>query len=126
MVLHLREPDPATGRKDIVWFARDESRPLFAFAGLWRPWTGRRGTKTNPVEGDHELFGFLTTEPNAVVKPIHRKAMPVIVAEKDWEMWLTAPAPEALRLQKPWPDDGLRIVARGQDKKDQLPDADIR
>lgn len=117
------EPNPETGRKDIVWFSIDNNRPLFAFAGLWRPWTGRRGTKANPVEGDHELFGFLTTEPNSVVKPIHQKAMPVILHETDWETWLTAPAHEALRLQKPWPDDGLRIVARGQDKKDDLPEA---
>lgn len=57
------EPDPRTGRKDIVWFSLDESRPLFAFAGLWRPWTGTRGTKAKSTEGD------LTTEPNAVMKP---------------------------------------------------------
>ena len=38
-----------------------EERPLAAFAGLWRPWTGIRGTKANPVEGEHRLFGFLTT-----------------------------------------------------------------
>jgi putative SOS response-associated peptidase YedK len=24
------------------WFAIDESRPPFAFAGIWRPWTGAR------------------------------------------------------------------------------------
>ena len=24
------------------WFALDESRPLFCFAGIWRPWTGKR------------------------------------------------------------------------------------
>lgn len=66
------KPDPVTGRKDIVWFSIDESRPLFAFAGLWRPWTGKRGTKANPIEGDHLLYGFLTCEPNAVVKPIHQ------------------------------------------------------
>ena len=26
-----------------------------------------------------DVYGFLTTEPNAVVQPIHLKAMPVIV-----------------------------------------------
>jgi putative SOS response-associated peptidase YedK len=30
------------------WFALDDSRPLFAFAGIWRPWTGMRGTKADP------------------------------------------------------------------------------
>ena len=32
-------------RKTPVWFALDESRPLSAFAGSWRPWTGVRGPK---------------------------------------------------------------------------------
>ena len=31
------------------------------------------------IEGVHELFGFLTTEANASVAPIHPKAMPVIL-----------------------------------------------
>jgi putative SOS response-associated peptidase YedK len=26
-----------------------------------------------------QIFGFLTTSPNEVVEPIHRKAMPVIL-----------------------------------------------
>jgi putative SOS response-associated peptidase YedK len=29
--------------------ALDHDRPLFAFAGLWRPWTGTRGTKAEPL-----------------------------------------------------------------------------
>jgi putative SOS response-associated peptidase YedK len=38
------------------------------------------GPKSAPVEGPtHELFGFLTTEANAIVAPIHSKAMPVIL-----------------------------------------------
>ncbi|MFJ7577853.1 MULTISPECIES: SOS response-associated peptidase, partial [unclassified Methylobacterium] len=45
-------------RKTPVWFALDDDRPLFAFAGIWRPWTGVRGTKKeNPdrVEEEHRL-----------------------------------------------------------------------
>ena len=38
-----------------------------------------RGPKSAPVDGEHELFGFLTTEANAIVAPIHSKAMPVIL-----------------------------------------------
>ena len=60
-------------------FALDESRPLLAFAGIWTEWIGVRGTKANPIEGRHLLYGFLTTEPNDVVAPIHPKAMPVIL-----------------------------------------------
>lgn len=29
------EPNPATGKKDVVWFALNDDRPLFAFGGLW-------------------------------------------------------------------------------------------
>ena len=112
-------PNPATGKKDIVWFSLSEERPLFAFAGIWSDWNGTRGTKANPVEGDHKLYGFLTTEPNAVVEPIHPKAMPVILHEDDWDKWLNAPAEDAVRLQRPWPDDGLMIVKRGSDKNDE-------
>jgi putative SOS response-associated peptidase YedK len=58
-----------------TWFAPDETRPLFFFAGIWRSWRGTRGTKVNPVEGNHMLFSFLTTEPNAEVGAVHENAM---------------------------------------------------
>ena len=90
-------------------------RRLFAFAGLWTPWRGVRGPKSAPVEGEHELFGFLTTEANAVVAPIHPKAMPVILkTPAEVDLWLAADAPKALELHRPLPDDALRIVAGGE------------
>ena len=102
-------------KKTPVWFARDESRPLFCFAGIWRPWTGVR--KKAEGEMEHRLFSFLTTEANAVVAPIHPKAMPVILTTPDEiETWLTAPTEAALQLQRPLPDEALRIVARGERK----------
>jgi putative SOS response-associated peptidase YedK len=92
-------------------------RRLFAFAGLWTPWRGVRGPKSAPVEGEHELFAFLTTQPNAVVAPIHPKAMPVILTiPGEVDLWLAADAPKALQLQRPLPDDALRIVASGEKK----------
>jgi hypothetical protein len=46
-----------------------------------------------------ELFGLLTTEPNAEVAAVHPKAMPAILNEApEWETWLTAPWSEAKSL----------------------------
>ena len=74
LVLRYADTKP---KKTPTWFAFDDTRPLAVFAGLWTTWTGRRGTKSNPVEGEHTLFGFLTCEPNDVVGAVHPKAMPV-------------------------------------------------
>ena len=105
-------------RKTPVWFALDDDRPLFAFAGIWRPWTGVRGTKKeNPdrVEEEHRLFSFLTTEANGVVGPVHPKAMPVLLTtNEECGAWLEAPTEEALRLQRPLPDGLMKEVARGE------------
>ncbi len=102
-------------RKTPVWFALAEDRPLFAFAGLWTPWRGARGPKSAPVDGDHELFGFLTTEANAIVAPVHPKAMPVILTTPgEVDLWLQGDTPDVFELQRPLPDDALRIVASGE------------
>ncbi len=107
------EPDQrtvGTGAFREVEFARADGLP-FMFAGMWRPWTGVRGTKKAPEEGEHELYTFLTTSPNALVKPLHSKAMPVILTTWDQcETWLNEPIDEAIQLQRPLPDHQLAIV----------------
>ena len=102
-------------RKTPIWFALDEDRPLFAFAGLWTRWRGVRGPKGAPVGGEHQLFGFPTTEANATIAPIHPKAMPVILTTPaEFDRWLEADTLDALALQRPLQDDALRIVAKGE------------
>ena len=108
--------DYAPGKRAVPhWFALERDRPLFAVAGLWRPWRGTRGTKADPAEGEHELFAFLTCEPNAVVRPIHPKAMPVLLTTaEEHDAWLSASIADALTLQRPLPDGLLSVIAKGE------------
>ena len=107
------EYDWATGEAVPTWFALDDTRPLFFFAGIWRTvfgmWKGEAG--------DHLVFAFLTTEPNAEVAPVHEEAMPVLLLNKgERETWLKAPMNEALALQRPAQNGSLKIVATGSRK----------
>ena len=99
------------------WFALNEDRPLYAFAGIWRPWTGERKKEW----GEHRLFAFLTCDANDVVRPIHAKAMPVMLTTpEDCNAWLTGRR-RGLAMQKPLPAEQLRIVATSQRKDEGAP-----
>jgi putative SOS response-associated peptidase YedK len=98
------EPNTVVGGN--AWFAVADRRPAF-FAGLQVPgWTSTRKVKDGETTDD--LFGFLTTDPNAEVAAVHPKAMPVVLTDPaDWALWLGAPWADAATLQRALPDGAL-------------------
>jgi putative SOS response-associated peptidase YedK len=57
------------------------------------------------------LYGFLTAEPNDIVRPVHAKAMPAVLTEPvEWNAWLEADIGTALELQRSLPADRLQVV----------------
>lgn len=100
--------------RDSTWF-HVPGHEVTYFAGVWRPWHGERlvpveGKKNRQrVEADYELFVFFTTDANDIVRPIHEKAMPVILIDaKEQAEWL-AGGEASLRLQRPLPNDQLQV-----------------
>jgi hypothetical protein len=64
---------PATARVASIFHDGDGKKRVY---GRFKD---DRGTKSKPIPRPHLVYGFLTTAPNAVVEPIHPKAMPVIL-----------------------------------------------
>jgi len=100
--------------RDSTWFIVPGVE-VATFAGIWRPWTGERlaeqpGQKRRVREiRDWKLFSFLTTDANDIVRPVHEKAMPVILVEPDEQKeWLRG-GDSYLHLQRPLPNDRLKI-----------------
>ena len=101
------------------WFALDQSRPLFAFAGIWQPYKGPLKKDGEPVEVD--VYSFMTTTPNELVAEIHPKRMPVMLTkEEEWECWLSGTPDEARSLVRSYPAGKMEIVQSGAERSDLL------
>jgi putative SOS response-associated peptidase YedK len=84
------------GKQPYYFHMRDDEP--FAFAGLWERWEGIGGKAI-------ESCTILTTEANEVLAPVHER-MPVIVASKDYDLWLDTQMTEKNRLTpllRPYP-----------------------
>ena len=54
---------------------------------------------------------FFATQPNGVVEPIHKKAMPVfLTTREEIDTWLSAPWDQAKILPRPLPNYQLAMV----------------
>jgi putative SOS response-associated peptidase YedK len=88
-------------KKQPFYFRLQDGQP-FAFAGLWERWQSPEGDAV-------ESCTILTTAANELMSPIHDR-MPVILARKDYEMWL---APEVQtddplqQLLHPYPSEKM-------------------
>ena len=101
-----------TTPKSPHWFAIDDpnnERSVMAFAGIWRRWQRVRRSE----EANHQLMAFLTTDANEIVRPIHPKAMPVLIAPDDYDTWMRAPWDEAQALVASSLSESLKVVNVG-------------
>jgi putative SOS response-associated peptidase YedK len=79
---------------------RDES--LFAFAGLWESWRNPGGEEIRSVS-------LITTQPNALVAPLHDR-MPVILTRENESAWLdqATPADSLTAMLSPYPAEEMK------------------
>ena len=84
--------------KGEMWFSVTD-QPVFAVAGFWQ----------RTAEGDG--FTMVTCDPNALVAPIHPKAMITILEPGDIDTWLRGSYDEVVALQRPY--DPAKMTVRG-------------
>ena len=82
--------------KGEMWFRVTDQR-VFAVAGFWQETAKGRA------------FAMVTCDPNALVAPVHPKAMITILAPQDRDRWLRGGYDDVLALQQPYPT-GLMTV----------------
>lgn len=84
------------GRKQ-PYFLQPASGELFAMAGLWEQWRSPEGEIA-------ESYAIVTTESAGAATQIHHR-MPVILAQPDYEAWLSSTNPGV--LLRPWAGSAL-------------------
>jgi len=97
------KPGGPEGKKQPFYFTMQDEQP-FAMAGVWESWNSPDG---KPVE----TCTIITTDANRLARPIHHR-MPVIIDDKDHELWLDPTEDRAdclSRLLVPFAPDPMRV-----------------
>ncbi|GJM09976.1 MAG: putative SOS response-associated peptidase YoaM [Lysobacteraceae bacterium] len=84
------------GGEKLAWAITSKDDAPMAFAGLWETWG----------EDAIDTFTIVTTQPNALVSPIHDR-MPVILQPRDYATWLAGDTADAMALGVPCQDSDL-------------------
>jgi len=106
------------------WFTVDRegdetSRPLFAFAGIWKTYKGP--VRKDGLDVVQDVFSFMTTIPNALTASINHERMPVLLTREDeFETWLRGTPQAAFTLARTFPAEDMHLVQSGLDRKDRL------
>ncbi len=106
----------ANGKQPFYFYLNDKE--VFGFAGLWEEWLDKQ---TGEIL---ETCTIITTEANAILKPVHAR-MPVILKSESYDEWLDAKLKDTDKLQKllmPYPAKGMSSYAVGRSVN--VPDVD--
>lgn len=94
-------PGRARAPKQPYYITLADGAPM-TFAGLWERWR-------DPADGQTvESYTILTTEANALLRPIHAKQrMPVILEPAAFDLWLDPAQGDPAPLLRPYPAEGM-------------------
>ena len=86
--------------KRLPWYIQPTTGEMLAFAGVWQIWE----------KGDAPLTtcAIVTTGANEAMSAIHHR-MPVILAAKDWALWLGEAGKGAANLMTSAPEEALKF-----------------
>lgn len=91
------------GSQKIPWYIYRPDNAIMSLGGIWNEWTD---SGSNSVL---RTFSIITTEANKRLAEIHNSArrMPLVLADKDVEKWLSEDEASARELMHPAPEEDI-------------------